>query len=193
MDACAEVAGASWEDEIRLPKEFDSAFIEFYRRRSTWTQVVAADGEPIGLLFGRIERETTLAARLRARLFATALYVGIALGRLGRVPDRLTVMRTAFMSEWRAGRRKTPADAEITLLFLSPNYQGRSIGKDLVENFLAEARRRDASTVNVVTSEDSNWRFYERLGFKRVAEFYDDFDSYLMKTKIMGFIYVKRL
>ncbi len=50
---------------------------------------------------------------------------------------------------------------------LAPQFRSRGIGAELIEAFVADARRAGVKGVHVVTSADArNVRFYERVGFK---------------------------
>lgn len=62
---------------------------------------------------------------------------------------------------------KYPAHLHINL---APAFRNRGIGGQLIEAFVAEANRRGAPGVHVVTSDNSdNVRFYNRNGFIEVG------------------------
>lgn len=54
---------------------------------------------------------------------------------------------------------------------LAPQFRSRGIGAELIEAFIADARRAGVKGVHVVTSADArNVRFYERVGFEPRAK-----------------------
>lgn len=188
------VSQDAWPDDTEeVPASFDHLFIRSYERSATHKRVATVNGDAVGLLFGRVNRDMRPAGWLNARLAQLLIYASAALIIKGSVKHRWTFMRTLMKADSKAVHLQPSADGEITLLFLSPEYHGRGIGKKLVGDFLDEARRKGAARINVVTAEDSNWQFYEHLGFERIGEFFDDFDSYVLKKRIMGFVYTIEL
>src|SRR5512143_2753337 len=67
-----------------------------------------------------------------------------------------------------------PGVGTLIQISVRPSIQGKGIGKALVEAFLAEARTRGLSEVNLTTDADGNDpvnAFYLRLGFARSRAF----------------------
>src|ERR1700681_1875649 len=66
--------------------------------------------------------------------------------------------------------RVVPGDAwYLSIIGILPSAQGRGLGATLLEGTLAEASQANA-TCYLETFTPRNLRFYERLGFRRVAE-----------------------
>jgi GNAT superfamily N-acetyltransferase len=191
VEACVDVAFDAWpESARRVSREFLRHEIQVARRGSTWAQTVTAGGRPVGLIFGRLNRDFRFADRLRQLYWELKSYALIALGVIGLSGNRFTFLRKLISDAINVRRIQPPADGEITFVMLDPAYHGRGIGKRLVENFLAAARQNGAKRLTLVTDEESNWRFYEHLGWKRVRSFLLNFDSYLLRGRKMGFIYL---
>lgn len=60
--------------------------------------------------------------------------------------------------------------AMIHQLSVDPNYQGRGVGRALLDAVCKEFRKRNAPTVSVTVTERSG-PFWEKLGFKRLPVF----------------------
>jgi amino-acid N-acetyltransferase len=59
--------------------------------------------------------------------------------------------------------------AEVVSLVVHPDFQGRSLGRVLVESLLAEATELDISTIFTLTFQVG---FFSRLGFREVPRLY---------------------
>jgi ribosomal protein S18 acetylase RimI-like enzyme len=64
-----------------------------------------------------------------------------------------------------------PGEAEIENMAVEPGYQGRGVGRALVDAAIALARGEGRSTLVVATAaaDTGNLRFYQRLGFRMRA------------------------
>ncbi len=62
--------------------------------------------------------------------------------------------------------------AVLSAVAVHPSMQGRGVGEQLVERFLAHARRAGASTAELVTDtgQDGTAGFYDRLGWTAVRD-----------------------
>ncbi|AVZ41117.1 MULTISPECIES: N-acetyltransferase [unclassified Dietzia] len=71
--------------------------------------------------------------------------------------------------------RQLPTDyVELTELHVSPRYQGRGIGTELLRRFLADRTERSVllSTPEVPEEANGAWRLYRSLGFSDVLRAY---------------------
>jgi GNAT superfamily N-acetyltransferase len=194
LEACVDIAFAAWADSAqRVSPAFLRAEIQVARFGSTWVQTVTAGGRPIGLIFGRFNQDFRFADHLNQLYWELKSYALIALGVIGLSGNRFTFLRKLIRDGIKVRRVQPPADGELTFLMVDPAYHGRGIGKRLVENFIRLARQKGAKRLTLVTDEESNWRFYEHLGWKRVRKFLLDFDSYLLQGKKIGFVYMIEL
>jgi ribosomal-protein-alanine N-acetyltransferase len=63
--------------------------------------------------------------------------------------------------------------ARLSWNFVSPSYQGRGIGKKLIQHCMNEIQKHNPEEMEVWTSQFA-FKFYERFGFKTI-ETKDDF------------------
>lgn len=74
--------------------------------------------------------------------------------------------------------RKRPGSGEVFTLYVAPDWQGRGIGRLLLEALLARLHRRGLNEAVVWVLRDNPARFfYEALGGRRVAEGKERFAS----------------
>lgn len=146
---------------------------------SNWSAVACVGETVVGFLFGRIESTWKERSHLRNIL--------LELRMLSRwiLRDPLTLARSfgliwnVWITELKVTGHKPRSDAEIELLIVDSQHRGKGIGRELVGSFLEAARHAGASTVTVYTEDlQSNYQFYEKYGFRRVATFHDDVTSY---------------
>ena len=112
-----------------------------------------ADIEPIFALVTLFARQERMLSRSRADLYE-ALRDFVVADRKGRV-----IGCGALTIEW-------DDLAEIKSMAVARRYQRRGIGQRLIKACLSEARRLGIGQVFALTSSP---RFFERVGFNRVA------------------------
>lgn len=66
-------------------------------------------------------------------------------------------------------------DAFINLLAVSPNYQGKHIGRKLIEKYLDKCRKEGVEKVYLWTDLTCNYKFYKKVKFDIVETFYNPF------------------
>ncbi|MEM8806746.1 MAG: GNAT family N-acetyltransferase [Cyanobacteria bacterium P01_G01_bin.38] len=72
------------------------------------------------------------------------------------------------------GLRQLPdGNAEMKRMFVLPNYQGKGIGRALMQAFITTARELDYTAVRLdtVPELDQAIRLYERAGFVQIAPY----------------------
>lgn len=112
------------------------------------------------------------------------------LGRYGRFRKRFRMLFAQLSAFARTERICKHFDAEILLFVVDSTYRGHGIGTTLINDFLAAAKSDGAKTVFLATDILCNRIFYEKLGFKKYGEFYDDCLSILMGQKTNTDIYL---
>jgi GNAT superfamily N-acetyltransferase len=95
---------------------------------------------------------------------AKAEFLGVSLGALGKENYYRIVRYMAPL----AAQVISPGAWYLSIIGILPSAQGRGVGASLVEGTLAEASRAKAICY-LETFTPRNLRFYERLGFRRVA------------------------
>jgi ribosomal protein S18 acetylase RimI-like enzyme len=106
---------------------------------------------------------------------------------LGAFSDNILIGICAFNQE---ARRKVRHRAEITQVYLKPEYQGKKIGQQMIRSIVSEAFANpeiEQLELGVETSNFSAIRVYEKNGFEQfghIKNFFKDgkkyFDEYLM-------------
>lgn len=87
-------------------------------------------------------------------------------------------------------------DGEITILIVNKLYRGKKIGEKLLTKTFELASRDNIKNIEMLSDETSNYKFYEKLGFKKVYEKIipngePDKDGNISLEK--GFIYEKKV
>lgn len=193
MEACTRLAWNAWAagPEGTDDEEDDPAVMEGYVRsflaRSNHNEVVLDSHGVIGILFGRIAGGRGV---LRSVLGELEMITHYFFSRLAReVPP--VVLLQFFLTEFKVLVNVPRADAEINLLIVDAKHRGRGLGRALAERFIAMARDSGCRLVTLYTDDQlSNWRFYEVLGFRRVATFIDGLTSYFSERDAKGIVYV---
>ena len=71
----------------------------------------------------------------------------------------------------RFGASDSPyADGQLNLIIVLPEYQGRGLGRRLIEVAREHMRELGCKRFFLMTDNRSDWEFYEHLGMERVAE-----------------------
>ncbi len=191
---CSRLAYDAWASDPEEPEQdVDPMVMEGYVRsflaRSNRNEVAFDSHGLVGLLFGRLA-----GAGGRGQLRAS-------LAELGMIPQFMfnrhasgmspVVLWHFFMTEFKVFVNVPRADAEINLLIVDARNRGRGLGRALVDRFMARARAAGCRLVTLYTDDQmSNWRFYEILGFKKVATFDDGLTSYFSERAAKGIVYV---
>ena len=76
--------------------------------------------------------------------------------------------------------------AQLRMMAIDPNWQGKGLGRMLVE-YLENKAREAAAAILVLEARENAVKFYERLGYKITKE------SYLLYGEIQHYTMEKRL
>jgi GNAT superfamily N-acetyltransferase len=156
---------------------------------SNYAELAVADGEVAGFIFARVRRSSSPLDMVRMVRRIISVSVCFLLGRYG---DRGRLIRylNPCLQQLRVLRRNTPAtQAEVVLLAVAPEYQGGGVGRTLMDRFVGHALKHRVKAISVPTDESAGYRFYERYGFGRWAEFSDPLASYCAGRSITGVTY----
>ena len=155
-------------------------YVESSLMWSNYAEVACVDGAVVGFLFGKIDMTWKDRSRIKE--------IGQELSMLLRwiVRDPLVLARSfglmwnVWITELKvAENRPSGSDAEIELFIVDSRQRGKGIGTELINRFLIAARQAGSSVVTVYTEDlQSDYQFYEKRGFRRVATFHDDVTSY---------------
>jgi ribosomal protein S18 acetylase RimI-like enzyme len=96
-----------------------------------------------------------------------------------------------FVTEFKVLVNMPRSDAEVNLIIVDSKHQGKGLGKKLMDRFMKAARDSGCRLVTLYTDDQaSNWRFYEAIGFRKVATFHDGLTSYFVERDAKGIVYV---
>lgn len=196
LRACAELAAEAWPSRIStIPREDQVAGMEGYMMSalaaSTWAEVLEESGHVVGFLYGRIEKHRKAGVTLVPKQSLISVASAFIAARHERPSNILRMIWNVSLTELKMSVNRPRSDAEITMLTVGSAHRGKGYGRLLVERFVDAARAAGASVLTVYTDDQSsNWRFYERLGFRRVAEFYDNISSFWVGRRANGIVYV---
>ncbi|MCL0065484.1 GNAT family N-acetyltransferase [Dehalococcoidia bacterium] len=196
--ACASIGEAAFASDahafarkikgLRLPCIYAAA-AEVSDAGSTYSELAIIDGEVAGFLFGRIERHFTLIDKCRLVKRYLPLLWRFLLGQFGPRQKLLQLLGPLASEEQELRRNVPPSEGRIEYFAVSPEYQGRGVGRSIMDRFVQYAERYGVRAVSVFTGETVSFWFYERYGFQRWAEFDSPFGSYLHGKPIKGFSY----
>jgi ribosomal protein S18 acetylase RimI-like enzyme len=193
LDRCAALAADAWPVASGICQDVPSlmtAYVRLSLLLSDYARVCCIRGEVVGFLFGLTHK--TLPG-LRARLELGRVLCGFASGKYGSCTRRFRLLMgfvvTLLKVEWSCRR----FDCEVELFVVDAEHRGRGLGRSLLGHFVEHLRREKKQTVYLYTNMLSNWKFYERYGFVRHAEFYDNQLSFLKGAPTYGWIYCYRL
>jgi len=153
-------------------------------------ELAVVDGAVVGLIFGWVSSGCVVIDGLRRLRRLLSIPVRFLLGRYGSRRKLIRYFGPCLQAV-RVARRNAPgSQAEVVLFAVSPGYQGLGIGRALMDRFVHHASKCKARVISVTTDETLSFRFYERYGFRRWAEYRDVLTSYCSGGRsIKGFIY----
>lgn len=156
---------------------------------SNYGELAIADREVAGFIFGRVRRKPVSLDTVGTLKRVFLISVRFLLGRYGG-QGRLIRFLNPCLQQLRVLRQNTPASqAEVVLFAVGPKYQGRRIGRALMDRFVDHSLKHRVKAISVPTDESAGFRFYERYGFRRWAEFADPLASYCAGRPIKGFTF----
>lgn len=195
IKTCARISADAWPETANVTGSGDTVrtmtlYVEFYYYSATWLDVACVDGQVVGLLFGRIDREQGMRGKVRSRLGHVRVYLKLLTGRYWKGADRFKLMRSAMSDDKNIVENSPDADGEVMLFVVDGRFQGRGIGKALMDRFLQQARKTDSKRITVSTNDiGCNWGFYDKYGFKLQSSFRDSFTSFVRKQEIKNLIF----
>jgi ribosomal protein S18 acetylase RimI-like enzyme len=191
---CSQFAAEAWpilsalvpaEDVVK----FMRAYVEVSRLASTWREVARISERVVGFLFGRINADYTRITVLKAFFFCLIIGVKVILGRYGHLARPLTFLKKFMRATLKVQRNAPRSDAEVVLFVVDSKHRGKGIGTALMDRFVSAAKDKKTKVIMLSTDPLSNWKFYEKYGFKRYSTFEDDLNSYIKNEDVESYIY----
>lgn len=80
---------------------------------------------------------------------------------------------------------------KINILLVDKDYQGKGVGKLLVDRFIEYNKKNDSKNIYLYTNDISNYTFYDKIGFEKMFTINDELNSYICQKNIKGYVYAK--
>jgi ribosomal protein S18 acetylase RimI-like enzyme len=158
-------------------------------RASDISLVAEAAGRARGVLFGSLPAGAADRAR-QAGLVAAMMFRRMVLHREEMRPFARAVLWRAVSREFLSFRHMPRGRAAGVGVLTSERGWRGGIGRALMDAFVEEARERGFRRVDLATDTELNWAFYERYGFRRVAEWPQrSYDYTLPGREMTGYTY----
>ena len=181
LDEFADLYCTLWTNSLRNRGDFEDAMlagrynISMQFNRSPITIVAEAGGKPIALCCIGVfddgkprvneywhERYEDLLAQATARLEqgGDERLAGCLFGdtREKATADRFAATGNEF------------AQAQINLLIIRPEFQGKGLGGELLRRARTAIREAGCTKFFLMTDSESDWHFYDHIGMTRIAE-----------------------
>ena len=192
LETCCKLAEDAWP--MVRPRE-TQLFVESCLLWSDWAELAYESQEVVGVLICKIVKKDWLgrAVGTASRLFA--YFMLLVRFILRGPPQELRFLWNFLLTDGKVARNQPRADAEIQTVIVHSSHRGEGIARALVDRFIIAARQEaQIRTMRVYTTPPlSDWRFYERYGFKRMGMFHDNHASYLTSRDLNGFFYLLTL
>jgi ribosomal protein S18 acetylase RimI-like enzyme len=195
IEQCAKIIAKSWFIASSFvignaSQRFMKSYVDINKVVSTWLEVALDSENIIGFIFCRLDKEYNFSLKVKAFLSFLKILSNFLVGKYGKVKNPIKYIKKFLTTEKKVGTYTPKSDAQVCLFAIDSRYRGLGIGNMLLTRFITKARLKRGKCITVYTDALSNWKFYEKFGFKRYKTFYDDFDSYIKNEDTEGFIYV---
>jgi ribosomal protein S18 acetylase RimI-like enzyme len=175
---------------MQLEQAGMEGYVEYSLGASNWTDIACDPNGVIGFLFGRIDNYpgTAIPGKPIAGELPSAIRSFFRKGRMTHW--HLSMVWGIVLTDLKLMLNMPDSDASIEMFIVDSKHRGRGVGGQLIDRFLTAAREAGSSMVTVYTDDRmSDWRFYERRGFKRVRTFHDNITSRYSGSDANGIIF----
>ena len=193
LDHCAALAADAWPIATVISENTHSlmkAYVKLSLLLSDYSEVCCVNDKVVGLLFGHTDK--TLPS-LKESFELKKLSWGFITGKYGKSKHRLRFLVSFIQTLLKVEFYCRKFDSEVELFVVDKEYRGQVMGRSLMEHFTVHLREKNKKTVYLYTNLESNWTFYEKYGFIKHRDFYDNQLSFLRGSKTYGYIYYYRL
>jgi GNAT superfamily N-acetyltransferase len=192
---CARLAQEAWPANpgvISSDSEVAGmhGYMEYSLGASNYTDFAVTGEEVAGFLFGRIDGYPGRPAPKRPALGEVPSIIASSMRHGSTAIGHLRFLWSLALTDLKLMLMTPRSDAVIEMFIVAKGQRGKGVGSALLERYLKAAKGAGASLVTVYTDERmSDWRFYERKGFRRVRTFHDNITSHYSGAYTRGLIY----
>jgi len=193
--SCARLAQEAWPANpgvISSDSEVAGmqGYMEYSIGVSNYAEIAYASEGVVGFLFGRIDGYAGRPAPKRPALGEVPSIIASSMRHGSTAMGHLRFLWSLALTDLKLMLMTPRSDAVIEMFIVAKGQRGKGIGSALLDRYLRTARDAHASLVTVYTDDRmSDWRFYERKGFRRVRTFHDNITSHYSGAYTRGLIY----
>lgn len=186
----------TWGSKASYPAPIERALrkinLYHYLSEQNYNCLAIWQGEIVGVILGRSEHLPYLPGKLR---YLAPLLWNKA--KLLACPNGRRILRN-HLAEARADRAllcsaKKEFDSELVLFITDPSMQRHGIGSALLQRFYQFMRQNGCQNIYLFTDTSCNYGFYQRKGYRRIAEKCVCYQSANGPKKENHFLYTKNL
>lgn len=172
---CVHIVDAVWHFDERfkpagLADFFKQTYVGGSLSVSNFAVVIEDNGQVQGFLFGRCGRQPLFKneySGTRGYLKAVAQLLLIRQVRLKTKFHYLTLIAEHERHRLQLESRVN----EVHLFAVAPSAQGHGYGQRLLDAFISHCQQHQVNRITLETDQSCNLGFYDRLGFKKIAQF----------------------
>ncbi len=172
---CVDIVDAVWQFDERfkpagLADFFKQTYVGGSLSVSNFAVVIEDSGQVQGFLFGRCGRQPLFKNEYSGTLGYLRSITRFFL--LKQVSFKQKCYYLVLITEHERNRLQLEHRVnEVQLFAVAPNAQGRGYGKSLLGAFIGHCQEHRVHRITLETDQSCNLGFYDRLGFKKIAQF----------------------
>lgn len=177
FEECQKLVNKVWKfDKHFSPLELSRLFQKIYTgsslSASNFLRVVDEEGKIMGFIFGKIENKRIPKSGYRGFLGQLKLIVSLFFLSGVRLTKKLSYIKIINSHEKNRREVESRECSEVNLFVVDSNSQGKGWGKKLINEFIETCRKENINRIVLETDSESNFGFYQHIGFKIKGSFY---------------------
>ncbi len=195
---CARLVDRVWHFTERFkPANLADIYTKIYTAsslaESNFYRVVEEGGTVKGFLFGKCGSRSLFGKAVKSSVSPAKLFLRFLF--LNKVPlkRKLSFLRKIAQHDKNRENVEPHYENEVNLFVVDPGSQGKGYGRTLMMNFIKFCKERKAYRITVETDAESNYGFYEHLGFSLLGTFFSPVQLEYSGTSGESFVYELKL
>ena len=195
IPACARLAKEAWPADPGIASDESErsgmeGYMEYSLSVSNWAEIAQTPEGIVGFLFGRIDNYPGRTLPKKSPMGELSSILRSVFDHDGEYLSNLRFIWSIALTELKLKLLMPKSDANIEMFIVASKHRGMGVGGELVGRFLSAAREAGSSLVTVYTDDRmSDWKYYERRGFKKIGTFYDNITSHYSGSDARGIIF----